>query len=71
MEQDEGLTEESRQQIRVIRRSVELEARLIDDLLDLTRITRGDLSVKLELVNLHELLARAIQVVDEDLSTRR
>lgn len=40
----------------MLRRNVELEARLIDDLLDVTRIVNGKLSLNLELVDAHELL---------------
>src|SRR5690349_7162275 len=36
-----GLPDEVRERMRMIRRNIELEARLIDDLLDVTRITRG------------------------------
>lgn len=40
----------------MLRRNVELEARIIDDLLDLTRIAKGMLSFSLEDADLHELL---------------
>lgn len=42
--------------IQMLRRNVELEARLIDDLLDLNRIVKGKLSLNLELVDAHELV---------------
>jgi CheY-like chemotaxis protein len=41
---------------------VELEARLIDDLLDLTRITQDKLELHLSVCELHSLLASAISV---------
>ena len=37
--------------LEVIRRNVELEARLIDDLLDVTRISKGKLQLTLEVVS--------------------
>jgi CheY-like chemotaxis protein len=40
----------------MVRRNIELEARLIDDLLDLTRITRGKLSLNLAPVDLKRLV---------------
>ena len=43
-----------------IRRNVELEARLIDDLLDLTRINRGKLELKPEVSDLRQILAHAL-----------
>src|SRR6266545_496677 len=45
----------------VIRRNVELEARLIDDLLDLTRIARGKLELHLQSADLREVLDHALQ----------
>jgi signal transduction histidine kinase/CheY-like chemotaxis protein len=42
--------------VQMLRRSVELEARIIDDLLDLTRIAKGILSFTRETIDLHELI---------------
>ncbi|HEX6900934.1 MAG TPA: CHASE domain-containing protein [Thermoanaerobaculia bacterium] len=44
-----------------IRRNVELEARLIDDLLDLTRISRGKLELKREMADLRDVLEHALE----------
>jgi signal transduction histidine kinase/ActR/RegA family two-component response regulator len=44
-----------------IRRNVELEARLIDDLLDVTRITQGKIELRPEAVDLHALLRHAAE----------
>ena len=43
-----------------IRKNVELEARLIDDLLDLTRITRGILKLEPRVIDVHEIVRDAI-----------
>ncbi len=43
-----------------VRRNVELEARLIDDLLDLTRINRGKLELKPEATDLRKILGHAL-----------
>ncbi len=48
--------------IQMIRRNVELEARLIDDLLDLTRITRGKFQLTLTTMDVHEVLHRAVEI---------
>jgi len=45
----------------MIGRNAELEARLIDDLLDLTRIARGKLELHREPLDFHELLAAVVQ----------
>ena len=60
--EDETLPERVRQALTVIRRNVELEARLIDDLLDLTRISRGKLELRREVVDVRQILAHAIEV---------
>jgi CheY-like chemotaxis protein len=58
------------QALEVIRRNVELEARLIDDLLDVTRIAKGKLQLTLEIVDVHEILRRAYEICREDMSKK-
>lgn len=50
-----------------IRRNIELEARLIDDLLDLTRITRGKLRLERQVLDAHELLRACVGFVHPDI----
>lgn len=57
---DPGLSPEIRETFEIIRRNVELEARLIDDLLDLTRITHGNITVKKQVLDLRKVLRNAI-----------
>ena len=59
-----------RQALEVIRRNVELEARLIDDLLDVTRIAKGKLQLSFEIVDVHEVLRRAYEICREDMSKK-
>jgi PAS domain S-box-containing protein len=66
LEQDATLPEKIRADIALIRRNVELEARLIDDLLDLTLITHGKLSLQHGEVDLHACLHRAVEIVATD-----
>jgi CheY-like chemotaxis protein/anti-sigma regulatory factor (Ser/Thr protein kinase) len=54
----------------MIRRNVELEVRLIDDLLDLTRISRGKLALQMVPVNLREICRHAQQICDSDLRAK-
>jgi PAS domain S-box-containing protein len=56
-----ALPDDVRDDLTMIRRNVELEARLIDDLLDLTRISRGKLQIHPEAVNAHALLLEAVR----------
>jgi signal transduction histidine kinase len=58
---------EVRRALEVIRRNVELEARLIDDLLDVTRISKGKLQLSLETVSIHEILQRAYEICREEI----
>ncbi len=60
-----------RQALEVIRRNVELEARLIDDLLDVTRIAKGKLQLTFEIVSVHEILQRAYEICREDISAKQ
>jgi signal transduction histidine kinase/CheY-like chemotaxis protein len=61
---------EVRRALEVIRRNVELEARLIDDLLDVTRISKGKLQLSLETVSVHEILQRSYEICREDIATK-
>jgi signal transduction histidine kinase len=60
-----------RQALEVIRRNVELEARLIDDLLDVTRIAKGKLQLSFETVSVHEILRRAFEICREDIAQKK
>ena len=66
-----SLSAEIAEGLRMICRNVELEARLIDDLLDLTRIARGKLQLQLQNADAHDLLHHAIEIVRADLDSRR
>ena len=59
---DPSTSDEFRPVLEMTRRNVELEARLIDDLLDLSRIARGKLRIQLEQVNLHTSVEQAIAI---------
>jgi PAS domain S-box-containing protein len=52
-ERDPALTEAIQAEMAMIRRNVELETKLIDDLLDLSRITSGKLTLQMELLDLN------------------
>ncbi|MEY2563756.1 MAG: hypothetical protein QOH88_1949 [Verrucomicrobiota bacterium] len=64
----EQLPPDLREEVTAIRRNVQFEARLIDDLLDLTRITRGKLELHPEAVDAHRLLHNALTIVQEDVA---
>ena len=49
------------EELEVIRRNIEVEARLIDDLLDVTRIIRGKLELRRQPVDVRTLVEHAVQ----------
>lgn len=53
-----------------IRKNVDLEARLIDDLLDLTRITRGKLKLDLQPLDLNSVIADALATLQAEALTK-
>ncbi|HEV3409080.1 MAG TPA: ATP-binding protein [Chthoniobacterales bacterium] len=70
LERETAIQPEYREQLGMMRRNVELEARLIDDLLDLTRISRGRLQLDLAPADIHSLLAHTEQIVRNDARTK-
>lgn len=65
-----GLPSEFLQHIGMIRRNLELEARLVDDLLDLTRIRRQKICLHFEVVDVHQMLRNAIEMVQSVIDTK-
>src|ERR1700730_17488056 len=61
LEGDKTISPQMRKDLSVIRRNIEVEARLIDDLLDVTRIVRGKLELRLQVVDVPSLLEHAMQ----------
>ncbi len=61
----------SQEQIReifsMIRRNVELETRLIGDLLDVARVQRGQLKLMVEPVNVHRALREAVDICRDEI----
>ena len=68
LERDGTLPREIREQMGMMRRNVELEARLIDDLLDLTRISHGKLPLHPQPVDVHALLRHTLEIVRSEYS---
>jgi CheY-like chemotaxis protein len=63
----QGLSPEFREEVTTIWRNVQLEAQLIDDLLDVTRITRGKIEVHHEVADVHRLVQSALEIVKSDI----
>src|SRR5688500_12411630 len=58
------------EQVRMIRRSVETEARLVDDLLDLTRIARGKVRLHFEVLDAHAAARGVLSMFQNELDAR-
>ncbi len=68
---DDSLPRSARDELVGIQRNIELEARLIDDLLDITRITRGKLQLHLTEMDIHEAINRAADICRADADQKR
>jgi HAMP domain-containing protein/signal transduction histidine kinase len=70
LESEPALPPEVHESLHMIRRNVELEARLIDDLLDLTRIDRGKVQLNFEVVDAHTLLQNALEICQAEIDRK-
>lgn len=75
LEMDPKLPPDLRADMAMIRRNVELETKLIDDLLDLSRITAGKLSLRLQAINLNEAVRHVVdtcrqQIIEKGVELR-
>jgi PAS domain S-box-containing protein len=68
---DPATPAEVRPVIAMVRRNVELEARLIDDLLDVTRISRGKLQLFVEVVDAHSVIHQALDICRGEIYSAR
>src|SRR5262249_30696893 len=57
--------------VEIIKRNVQLQARLIDDLLDLTRIARGKLHIELEVCDAHTIVRNAVETAHSAIAAKQ
>lgn len=62
-----NLPQDFQEDMAMIRRNIQLEARLIDDLLDFTRVMRGKIELHFEVVDAHRVLRETVEVVGDDI----
>jgi signal transduction histidine kinase/CheY-like chemotaxis protein len=55
----------------MMRRNIELESQLIDDLLDLTRITKDKLQLQLEPMDAHQAIANVIEICASEVAAKK
>lgn len=68
---DQSVREEIRPTLEMIRHNVELEARLIDDLLDVMRIVRGKMALHREVVDAHNLIHRSAEICRSEIQGKQ
>ncbi len=59
------------EQMQMVRRNVELEARLIDDLLDLTKISKGKLQLNFSAVDVHAAVRHVLEICAPDIAAKQ
>jgi len=62
--------DEVRPNLEMIRQNVDLQARLIDDLLDVMRIVRGKMPLHWEVADAHALIAQAVRICRSEVSAK-
>ena len=62
LEKDPSLPPQVMEHVEMMRRNIETEARLVDDLLDLTRIARGKIELHFEAVDAHAVLRNVVSM---------
>jgi PAS domain S-box-containing protein len=67
----EKLPPEFVEDLEIIKRNVQLQARLIDDLLDLTRIARGMLHLELEDCDAHTIIENALETAHSAIAAKQ
>src|SRR5438477_3081870 len=67
----EQIPQEFVEDVQLIKRNVKLQARLIDDLLDLTRITRGKLRLDVEICDAHTVIRNAIEIAGSAIASKK
>ena len=71
LERRTDLPGDVKESVSLIRRNVELEALLVDDLLDLTKIARGMIELRRQPVDVHDILRQVVDICRSELHGRR
>jgi len=70
LRRDPGISDSNRADLEMLQRNIELEALLIDDLLDLTRIAHGKFELHPEATDVHTSLEHALSISSSDLTQK-
>src|SRR6058998_3349809 len=64
-------TEDTRASLAMIRRNIELETQLIDDLLDFTRIARDKMQLRFVPIDVHQAVSNVVEICRAEARTKR
>jgi PAS domain S-box-containing protein len=56
--------------VKMMRRNIQLEMRLIDELIDLNRVTKGKISLRLETVDVHASISSVLRMYGSEIAPR-
>ncbi len=70
MRRDPAISDSNRADLEMLQRNIELEALLIDDLLDLTRIAHGKFELHPDATDVHASLEHALSISSSDLTQK-
>lgn len=70
MEDDARLPPSIRSDLSMMRRNIDLEVKLIDDLLDMNRVAAGKLRLHLAPTGVHDLLRHVLEICADDLESK-
>ncbi|ACB76852.1 hybrid sensor histidine kinase/response regulator [Opitutus terrae] len=70
LEHDDRLPQDVREDLRMIRRNIGIQSRLVDDLLDLTKLERGKLEFEPQVLDIAALLHETALIVAPDLDAK-
>ncbi|HEY0781087.1 MAG TPA: ATP-binding protein [Thermoanaerobaculia bacterium] len=71
MERDPTLPVHLRDEMAMLRRNIGLETKLIDDLLDVSRVATGKLHLRLLPTRIHEVLRHVVEICEPDMRLKR
>src|SRR5216110_908109 len=71
LETQPAQTEDTRASLAMIRRNIELETQLIDDLLDFTRVARDKMELRFSPVDVHAAVANVVEICRAEARSKR
>jgi CheY-like chemotaxis protein len=71
LETESAQTDDTKYALAMIRRNIELETRLIDDLLDFTRIARDKMQMRFAPVNTHLAISNVVEICSAEAASKR